>query len=77
MEQSIPQIDLKFVGNKSVRPSTLQTVSSLCLLMSVAGTGEVIHLNCVCVCGGGGGGGWKGDWEGDSLISNCIEKSSQ
>ena len=45
------------------------------------GTGEVIHLfQTVCVggwWGGGGEGGREGDWEGDSLISNCIEKSSQ
>ena len=33
----------------------------------------MIHIsNCVC-----GGGGRKGDGEGDSLISNYIEKSSQ
>ena len=37
------------------------------------GTGELIHLfQTVCW-----GGVEEGDWEGDSLISNCIEKSSQ
>ena len=53
------------------------------------GTGEMIHLFQAVFffvfffLGGGGGGGrgfgWgrKGDWEGDSLISNCIEISSQ
>ena len=45
------------------------------------GPGEVIHLFqqtlCVWVGGGGGVGRWGRDWEGDSLISNCIEKSSQ
>ena len=35
------------------------------------GTGEVIHL-FQTVWGEG-----EGNWEGDSLISNCIEKSSQ
>ena len=38
-------------------------------------TGVVIHLfQTLCVSGRGVG---EGDWEGDSLISNCIEKSSQ
>ena len=40
------------------------------------GTGEVIHL-FQTVCGEGGGGRGKRDGEGDSLISNCIEKSGQ
>ena len=41
--------------------------------------GEVIHLfQTVCgVCGAEWWGAGEEDWEGDSLISNCIEKSSQ
>ena len=39
------------------------------------GRGDSLISLCVCVWEGGGGGG--GTWEGDSLISNSTEKSSQ
>ena len=41
------------------------------------GTGEVIHLFYFKLCVWGGVGEEGGDREGDSLTSNCIEKSNQ
>ena len=43
------------------------------------GTGELIHLFQTLCVGEGGGGRGEPHWEGDSVISNCIEneKSSQ
>ena len=68
---------------KLKRNDTRNSEYSFCVYVCVGGergegqgTGEVIHLfQTVYVCWGWGGGG--GDGEGDSLISNCIENSSQ
>ena len=39
--------------------------------------GDSLISNCVCIGRGGAGREGKGDGEGDSPFSNCIENSSQ